>query len=58
VVVAGNPRGLVGLSGGKGLPGAVIGRVGVSSAVSRWLGESVDLSMAIDGLLGGFSWKG
>ena len=52
VVIAANPSDLIGLSGGKGLPGSVIGRVGVGSAVSRWQGEAMDLSMAVDGLLG------
>lgn len=51
VVIAANPRNPVVL-GDKLLPGSVIGRARVGSAGTRWLGEPMDLSMTIDGLLG------
>jgi len=51
VVIAANPRNPVVL-GDKRLPGSIIGRVGFGSAGTRWLGEPMDLSMTIDGLLG------
>ncbi len=51
VVIEANPRNPV-AARGVVLPGSVIGRVGISSAVTRWLGERMDLGMAVDGLLG------